>query len=245
MKVKHHGILSSHWRLQHRTMFRRYNELLKKHPFRTNMVTTGILFGTGDAVAQHFFPHQVPDDPDYVSHYNFQRTLRACIYGSVFFAPCAVMWYGRKLPTIKNPFMSAARRAKMLPKREELGDVVFRVALDQLFVPGLIWIPMYNIVMSALALHEHPLDVAIAKLEKNWWNVLKASWTVWPVFQLFSFIFVPVHLRVLASNFWSIGWNCFLSFVHNTPGHGKGTGHKIEELVDIEDDAEETTMVYN
>lgn len=210
------------------------------------MATTGLLFGTGDAVAQFLFPHKEnPEQSNETAPYNFQRTLRATIYGSCFFAPCAVMWYGRKLPSLKNPFLSAQRRSRMSKKSEDFADVVFRVALDQLFVPGLVWIPMYNVVMSTLALHEHPLEVAKEKLRNNWWNVLKASWTVWPVFQLFSFTFIPVHLRVVSANIWSIGWNSFLSFVHNTPGHGKGTGKRIEELVDIEDDAQETTMVYN
>ena len=36
-----------------------------------------------------------------------------------------------------------------------------------------------------------------------------------------------------------------LSFVHNTKGHGRGSGRKIEELLDIEDDAQEITMVYD
>ena len=46
-------------------------------------------------------------------------------------------------------------------------------------------------------------------------------------------------------NIWSIGWNCFLSFVHNTGGHGKGSGKVLEEIVDIETADEEQTMVYS
>lgn len=226
--------------------FRVYNRLLKEHPFKTNMISTGIFFGSGDALAQSLFPHREdPEHSDVTAPYNYQRTLRAVIYGSFFFSPIAVVWYGRKLPSFKNPFVSAQRRSRMSQKQEEFADVVFRVALDQLFVPGLLWIPMYNVVMTTLAGHEHPLELAKEKLRNNWWNVLKASWTVWPVFQLFSFTFIPVHMRVVCSNLWSVGWNSFLSFVHNTPGHGKGTGKRIEELVDIEDKDQETTMVYN
>ncbi|CAK7905582.1 protein Sym1p [[Candida] anglica] len=224
-------------------VFHAYNNLLKRHPFKTNMMSTGILFGAGDGLAQWMFPHR--DHDDHETSFNYQRTARAMIYGSMFFAPLAVMWYGKKLPTLKNPFVSQRVRARMSPFGAEFSDVLFRVGIDQLFVPGLVWIPLYNVVMTTLALHEHPLDLAYEKLSNNWWNVLRASWTVWPIFQLFSFTFIPVHLRIVAANFWSIGWNCFLSFVHNTPGHGKGTGKKLEELVDIEDDAEEQTMVYS
>jgi protein Mpv17 len=225
--------------------FRFYNGLLATHPYKTNMVCTGIFFGTGDCVAQYFFPHRDHEHGDIVTGYNWQRTVRAWTYGTFFFAPCAVLWYGKTLPKIKNPFLSAQRRAKMSEKRETMADVVFRVALDQMFVPALVWIPMYNTVMLTLAMHEHPLDVAMDKLNRNWWTVLKANWTVWPAFQLVLFLFIPVHLRVVCANLYSVCWNCFLSFVHNTPGHGKGTDHRIEALVDIEDEAQEVTMVYS
>ncbi|EDK39900.2 hypothetical protein PGUG_03998 [Meyerozyma guilliermondii ATCC 6260] len=218
-----------------------YSSLFKKHPFKANMTSTGIFFGTGDALAQLLFPHKDGDE----SEFNFQRTLRAMIYGSCFFAPMGVLWYGRKLPSLKNPFLSATHRQQWSQKKVNAADILYRVGLDQLFVPALVWIPMYNIVMTTLAMHEHPLEVAAEKLRNNWWNVLKANWTVWPIFQLASFTLIPVHLRIVCANVWSVGWNCFLSFAHNTPGHGKGSGHVIEELVDIEDSEQEQTMVYS
>jgi len=166
------------------------------------------------------------------------------IYGSVFFAPISVKWTTKTLPHIHSPFLSALRRSRMSLRRIEIYDNLFRLTLDSLLMPSLVWIPMYNTVMSALALHEDFLDVAAEKLRNNWWNVLKANWTVWPPLQLVNLFFVPVHLRIVVANVWSIGWNCFLSFVHNTLGHGKGSGKILEELVDIETADEEQTMVY-
>lgn len=203
------------------------------------MTSTGLFFGTGDALAQYLFPH-LDDDK-----FHHDRTIRAMIYGSVFFAPLGVLWYGRKLPLLKNPFLSSIHRQRWSAKKVEAYDILYRVGLDQLFVPALVWIPMYNVVMSVLSMHEHPLETAAEKLRNNWWSVLKANWTVWPIFQLMSFTLIPVHFRIVCANIWSVGWNCFLSFVHNTSGHGKGSGHIIEELVDIEDEAQEQTMVYS
>ena len=82
------------------------------------------------------------------------------------------------------------------------------------------------------------------KLHNNWWTVCKqvGQYGLDSIVQL---IFYPVHLRIVALNIWATGWNGFLSFVHNTKGHGKGSGRKIEELLDIEDDAQEITMVYD
>ncbi|ABN66871.1 predicted protein [Scheffersomyces stipitis CBS 6054] len=242
------------------SLFHKYNNLLKKYPFRTNMVTTGAFFGIGDACAQYLFPHKdiytvlndKGEEVDEIRYhpYNFPRTARAMIYGSFFFAPISVMWHGKTLPRFKNPFVSATRRNAMkndpkLYPRLHFYDTFFRLSIDQLLIPGFVWIPLYNTVMVTLAMHEHPFDLVYDKLHKNWWNVLKASWTVWPMFQMVNLYFVPVHLRIVTANVWSIGWNGFLSFVHNTQGHGKGSGKLLEEMVDIEDDDEEVTMVYD
>lgn len=224
--------------------FKFYNQLLKVHPYKTNMATTGVLFGTGDCLAQFLFPRHIDDDVEKPTVFHFDRTLRAIIYGSFFFAPVSVKWTVKTLPLIRSPFLSALRRSRMSLRRIEIHDNLFRLVVDSLFMPSLVWIPMYNTVMSALALHEDFLDVAAEKLRNNWWNVLKANWTVWPPLQLVNLFMVPVHLRIVVANVYSIGWNCYLSFVHNTAGHGKSSGHILEELVDIETKDEEQTMVY-
>ncbi|CAI5757706.1 unnamed protein product [Candida verbasci] len=243
------------------TIFHRYNELLKRHPFKTNMVSTGLFFGFGDAIAQSCFPHKFTKEEkdektgftkqvEVVADYSIDRTLRALVYGSFFFAPLSVIWHGKTLPKIKNPFINFNRRNQMRNDplqypRLHLYDTLFRLSIDQLFIPGLIWIPLYNTVMVILAQHHDPFTVIKNKLETNWWTVLKASWTVWVPFQLLNLYFVPVYLRIVCSNIYAVGWNSFLSFIHNTKGHGKGSGKKIEELVDIEDDSNLTTMVYD
>lgn len=208
------------------------------------MFTTSVLFGAGDCLAQGLFPHHVDDDLNKPTEFHSDRLVRAMIYGCFFFAPVSVKWTTKTLPFIHSPFLSATKRATKSFLSINVHDNLYRLVVDSLFMPSIVWIPMYNIVMSALALHDDPLAVAREKLENNWWNVLKANWTVWPPLQLVNLFFVPIHLRIVVSNVWSIGWNCYLSFVHNTLGHGKGSGHLIEELVDIETADEEQTMVY-
>lgn len=224
--------------------FKSYNRLLKTHPYKMNMVGSGIFFGLGDSLAQFFFPHHIDDDVDMPTEYHLDRTVRAMTYGCFFFGPLSVKWHGKTLPRLTSPFLSALRRSTMKPSAIHLHDTLFRVAVDALLMPGLVWIPLYNTVMSTLAFHPDPLAVAAEKLHNNWWNVLRANWTVWTPLQITNLLFVPVHLRVVVGNIWSIGWNCFLSFVHNTKGHGKGSGKILEELVDIESADEEQTMVY-
>ncbi|RKP31327.1 hypothetical protein METBISCDRAFT_14359 [Metschnikowia bicuspidata] len=225
-------------------VFRKYNELLKTHPYKINMIGSSLFFGAGDLVAQYLFPNHIDDDVDQPTEFHAARTVRAIIYGGFFFGPVSVKWHAKTLAFIRSPFVSSLRRAHMSPHRLSIHDNLFRLAVDSLFMPSLVWIPMYNTVMSVLALHHDPLAVAADKLRNNWWNVLKSGWTMWMPLQLFNLFFVPVHLRIVIANMWSIGWNCYLSYVHNTKGYGKGSGRLLEELVDIETADEEQTMVY-
>lgn len=237
------------------------------------MITTGVMFGLGDMLAQRLFPPTkdfestpvaesrtpivaaAPDkqlvpgtlslatssfsnfinSPSETSYsFDHLRSMRAVIYGSLFFAPIVVVWQGRLLPRVVNPFIRATTRSTMNPRRLLYLDTGFRVLVDQLIMPGFIFIPLYNTVMITLAMHDNPIEKIKEKLRNGWWKVLRASWVVWPSFHFVSLLFVPIHMRIVAANFWSVGWNCFLSFCHNTKGHGKGSGHKLEEFMDID-----------
>lgn len=225
-------------------MIHAYLRVLKQHPYKTNMISAGVLFGAGDALAQHFFPSH--DNKDQRFSYNFPRTMRAMIYGSFFLAPVSVAWHIKRLPFILNPLVkSSFREVPKNAKKVYIYDNLFRLAIDQFFGPILVWIPMYNIVMTFLNPEfDNKWETAKEKLSNNFTKVLFANWTVWPIFQIFNLFFVPVHLRLLCSNFWSVGWNCFLSFVHNTKGHGTGSGHIIEEIVDLENEEDQRQIIY-
>lgn len=225
-------------------IFGHYNRLLKTHPYKTNMLGSGVFFGLGDLLAQYLFPHHIDDDLDKPTEFHGQRTVRAMVYGCVFFGPLSVKWHTNTLPYIMSPFLSAVRRQQLSPGRVHVHDTLFRLVLDAMLMSSLVWIPLYNTAMSVMAMHKDPFHVAAEKLRNNWWNVLRANWAVWTPLQLVNLFCVPVHLRVVTSNVWLIGWNSYLSFVHNTKGHGKGLGKFLEEIVDIESADEEQTMVY-
>jgi len=53
------------------------------------------------------------------------------------------------------------------------------------------------------------------KLEKSYWQGLKANYMVWPMVQFVNFKFVPLEHRVLVVNIVSLGWNCFLSYLNS------------------------------
>ncbi|RCK67800.1 Protein SYM1 [Candida viswanathii] len=183
-------------------MFRRYNVLLKKHPFATNAVTTGILLGTGDVLAQFLFP-QSPDQP-----FDYYRNLRAIVYGALIFAPVGDKWY--KLLNTKIVWPGGG-------KNERTKSTILRVMADQLVFAPFIGIPLYYSAMTILENRQPFVENIVTKFETSWWTTLKGNWLVWPIFQFANFYLIPVEFRLMAVNVISIGWNTYLSYVmHNT-----------------------------
>ena len=189
--------------------FRLYSHWYKHKPFPTNGVTSLILFGAGDVVAQNYF------DPRY-DHESFQvdsaRMVRHALYGALFFSPVAVLWYRITLPRIPNPVSSLGKYLQWDTQRIRNIDTVYRVFLDQAFSPTLLWVPLYAIGSNILNLTDHPFERAKNTLKDKWWISVKNFWIVWPTFQLINFSTVPPHFRLLAANFWLIVWNCYLCY---------------------------------
>ncbi|ONH69692.1 Protein SYM1 [Cyberlindnera fabianii] len=156
---------------------------------------TGFLFGTGDIIAQTFFP----ENPK--SKYDYARTARGIIYGSCIFSFIGSKWY-TFLSKINLPQTSSS------PLINKTKNAVARMAVDQLmFSP--VGIPLYFSVMSIM--EGQSFQDLKSKLEQNWWSTLKVNWMVWPAFQLFNLGFVPVQHQLLVVNGVSILWNTFLS----------------------------------
>ncbi|ABN66872.2 predicted protein [Scheffersomyces stipitis CBS 6054] len=186
------------------SILRWYNQLLLRRPLLTNMISTGFLFGSGDFLAQRLFPPQDGEIPPY----DYLRTLRAVTYGSIVFAPIGDRWY-KLLNRIKMPVR--IRKAKV----NNMGDTLLRVGADQLIFAPFIGIPLYYSVMTVFEGHPEIIQTIRYKLDTNWWNTLWSNWLVWPLFQLFNFYLLPTHFRLLAVNVFSIGWNCYLSYLLN------------------------------
>lgn len=172
-------------------MLRWYQARLAARPLLTQSVTTLVLFATGDITAQQLVEKRGLEKHD------LARTGRMALYGGVVFGPAATTWY------------------KLLQRHVNLksanGTMLARVACDQgLFAPTFI-----GIFLSSMALMEggRPSD----KLAQAYLPALQANYMIWPAVQAVNFKFVPLQHRVLFVNVISIGWNCYLSFLNNSP----------------------------
>ncbi|KAG8159977.1 hypothetical protein KVR01_010614 [Diaporthe batatas] len=171
-------------------MLRWYQAKLVKRPLLTQVVTTAILFGTGDVIAQQAVDKKGLDKHD------LARTGRMVLYGGAVFGPAATTWY---------KFL-----AKNVNLKSPNGTILARVALDQgVFAPVFI-----GVFLSSMATMEG--NSVKEKLDKNYKTALTSNYMLWPFAQAVNFKVVPLEHRVLFVNVISIGWNCYLSYLNSS-----------------------------
>ncbi|KAJ5109623.1 Eukaryotic translation initiation factor 4E-1 [Penicillium argentinense] len=155
-------------------MLRWYQSKLARRPILTASVTSAVLFGSGDVLAQ-----QAVDRRGLQKH-DFARTGRMALYGGAVFGPVATAWFGilQRHVVLKNNFSTT----------------VARVGCDQfLFAPV-----QLTCFLSSMAIME-----GVSPAEKwihSFWPAYKANMLVWPWVQGANFAFVPLELRVLVVN---------------------------------------------
>lgn len=195
-----------------RYLFTAYNSLLKKYPLTTNCISTGILMGLGDILAQYLFP--INQQSTIINlNFDYTRTLRAIIFGSCIFGPVGHTWY--KFLGTKIHWKCWNRKNNIDLFNFKLKSTLFRVIIDQIIFVPFICYPLYYSSMTLLEFKKPILKNLKIKFEEKWWITVKTNWMIWPFVQFGNFYLLPPHLRLLMINFVSIGWNTFLSYILN------------------------------
>lgn len=194
-----------------------YDDCLRARPLVTKCVTSGILFGVGDRIAQHIERRNdatldstsSDDDAVFVdyeakahaqrdaTHASALRTARMMVWGGLGFAPIAHTWYNL---------------IERLAPGSTATAVVKKIALDQIFFAPAISTTFYTATQS---LEGKSLSEALAVAKEKVPPTLRVNYMVWPLVHLFTFNFVPLQYRILYINFVSIGWSTFLSQMTN------------------------------
>lgn len=171
-------------------MLRWYQRKLASRPILTQSITTAVLFGTGDALAQHAVEQRSADEHDY------KRTGRMVLYGGAVFGPAATVWF------------SFLQRRIKIPQSPRL-EIAAKVLTDQCVFAS----TNLFCFLSSMAVMEgtSPKD----KLKSTYLDALKKNWMVWPAVQAANFSIVPLEHRVLVVNVVALGWNCYLSYLNS------------------------------
>ncbi|CAG8563222.1 4074_t:CDS:2 [Ambispora leptoticha] len=196
-----------------KNILRLYNRALVRQPILTQAFMTGVLFGTGDLIAQNI--EEKEND-----NYTFKRTARMVIFGTIIAGPMLANWYRflDKYVTINNPVKA----------------LLVRVALDQTFFAPCFIATFFSVqgVMEGLSRQEikqkletvfcfdNPPLLILSSFNniltryntfKAYPNALLNNYKIWPAVQLINFRIVPLQHRTMVTNMVALGWNTYLS----------------------------------
>lgn len=172
-------------------IIRCYNDWLSKHPILTKSITSGVLFGVGDWMAQRIEQRKRKEKQPHDLH----RTLRMMIWGGVLFAPVGHAWYNL-----------LERRVAATGK---IG-IAKKILADQLIFTPPCTIAFFTSIKLMEGESTGPaVDSALKKLP----DTLKVNYTVWPCIHVCTFGVIPLQYRILFINIMSLGWSVFLSLM--------------------------------
>ncbi|ODQ80948.1 hypothetical protein BABINDRAFT_160385 [Babjeviella inositovora NRRL Y-12698] len=189
-------------------LFSLYKDSFQRRPLLTNIISTGLLSGIGDTMAQKLFPAETGKQTEF----DYGRLLRVMFYGGLIYAPIADKWF-RALAKISIPTSSLfAMGLKQTSMGIAAAGAVARVMIDQLcFRP--VSVAMYYLTLTLL--EQKSMNEVQEKLKLNYWPTLFSCWTIWPAIQLLNFSFVKVQYRLVVVSTVSLAWNCYLSYMNS------------------------------
>merc|ERR1712168_444826 len=184
-----------------RWVLNRYLVLLSQHPWKTTSLSTGLLVGVGDAVSQRIIEKN--------ETHNLRRNLKMTCLGTFFIGPAQLKMY-----TTVDRLWPLANHISILKK---------------MLVTQLVWAPFIigAIFLLSDALDGRGINDIAVKFQTSYFRTLGTGYLIWPLAQCLIFSFVPLHLRVLVTNFIALFWNTYLTWVVNSRNVVKDTEHKL------------------
>lgn len=200
-----------------KTLIEWYESNLQSNPVQTKMVSGGFLWGLGDVVAQAvpaLFSHpekikgkndmdvdavtqRSSSFTDFVLSYDYARTGRAVIFGTIIHAPAAHVHYNfLETLTIKSGLTG-------------LSIPVFKAFLEQFVYWSWFSNTLYHGAMGAM--QGHHFDQIYQHISDVLWDTQKAQWAFWIPIQLINFRFVPVRHQLNVVLLTSVVWTALLS----------------------------------
>ena len=176
-----------------------YQNALKTHPVAVKACTSLIGFALGDRIAQSFIGGDAAFD--------IFRCARLSLYGLLIDGPIGHYFY-KFLDTKVSPEDPKSAKA-----------VLSKTAIDQL-----LWAPAMTVVFLAFltTLEGHP-EAIMSVVQAKLGPIYLANLSVWPLFHILNFRFIPPEQRILFNNLVAILWTTYLSYTCGSIGGHSGT----------------------
>jgi protein Mpv17 len=175
-----------------------YDKWLTKAPLLTKGITSAVIYGLGDRIAQKMEQQKHPQQQEehQVTNWNksLQRTARMMFWGGFALAPLTHHWLNFLDRSVKGT-------GKLL--------IAKKIALDQLIYTPPLFTAFYLTTQFLEGDKDRRaiMDGTMARLPQT----LVVNWMVWPVIQVATFGFVPLPYRLLFINCMGLGWSIFMS----------------------------------
>ncbi|CAN7937652.1 unnamed protein product [Ixodes hexagonus] len=164
-----------------------YSKLLRAHPAKTQILTTGLIMMTGDIVSQKLIERNETIDA--------KRAARFFSLGILYRGPVWYVWF-RLLD--KNIVRGSGPMAAF---KKVLVDQIFFRPVSLLCLLGLL-----------AALHRRPWTDVKESFWTDYVSVLKTGYMFWPLAQLVNYGCLPRHLRLVYFSSVGVVWNTYLSW---------------------------------
>ncbi|CAN1320076.1 PXMP2/4 family protein 2 [Linum perenne] len=183
-----------------------YSHCLSSHPLKTQIISSGVLWGLGDIGAQYVthstaIKNLVWQDKEAAFKINWKRVAITSAFGFGFVGPVGHFWY-------ENLDKLITMRLKLAPKSARF--VAAKVAAD-----GIIFGPLDLLVFFSYMGFSTGKSAAQVKedVKRDFLPSLILEGGIWPIVQVANFRYVPVQYQLLYVNLFCLIDSAFLSWV--------------------------------
>lgn len=173
-----------------------YEKAFKRHPLKTQMVTSAFLWCGGDLAAQKI-EKKTKEEPEQI---DWRRSAVQAMYASVVWAPLAHRWY--------EVLDKMALRLAKIPKSPRF--VATKVALEILALHPLSLLAFFGCVGSMNG--ETSTQIA-SQIRRDFAPTLFLQIALWTPIDVINFRFVPVRHQLLVVNCACFAESICLSYV--------------------------------
>lgn len=184
-----------------------YQNCLAVHPVKTQVISSGLIWGAGDIAAQavtHYTSKtHVTMDEDEKKEFkiNWKRVSTTSLFGLGFVGPVGHYWYEG---------LDRFIRLRLMLKPNSVRFVATKVVVD-----GFLFGPLDLLVFFTYMGFSTGKSVPQIKedVKRDFLPAFVLEGGIWPVVQVANFRFIPVRYQLLYVNFFCLLDSCFLSWV--------------------------------
>jgi len=177
-----------------RSLFQKYTQRLQKKPYSTKMATSCFIFTISDYVCQTYIEKKTSAD------YNYVRTFRQAMFGTLFVSPSLHVWHSHFIPAVTRPLKT---RFATVATSVALGETL----LSSYFLSSVLF--FYDFMAS------HSFESGKRNVQEKFWPTFLRSFQYWSGVSLMTYSIIPIHFRPVFSNCFSFAWQIYMSYIAN------------------------------